>query len=299
MKVIVGIFLVCQSFFFAAFAQEKTEDFTCSMPILLAPAIQRIRQADPTASLPTNEPRQCETQTFAFEIASFPPEEAESARYDRFVQVSCPELRCRFRLYVKNGIVMKIVRTDPRGAVTAYRQTLIEKIGAMKFADPSYLALSRKILSEVYAAEPVILRLAEGKYRAAITLTVAGEDVDVGSIKLENMPDFVYTFSYFKGKMENAALITGSEDEKRLFEILFSMTVTKAKPVLALANSFSRDRANGFECAFHADLGLHYYLPKKDRVFGEVTMWSAKGMRPRKYPLKVFQAKYPSLLREE
>ena len=299
MKVLVGIFFVCQSFFFAASAQEKAEEFISSMPILLAPAIQRIRQTNPTASLPTNEPRQCETQTFAFEVAFFSPEKTERSRYDRFVQVSCPELRFRFRLYVKNGIVMKIVRTDPRGAVTVYRQTLIEKIGTMKFSDPSYLDLSRKILSEVYAAEPVILRLTEGKYRAAITLTVAGDDVDVGSIKLENRPDFVYTFSYFKGKMENAALITGSEDEKRLFEFLFYMTVTKAKPVLALANIFSRDGANGFECGFHADLGLHYYLPKKDRVFGEVTMWSAKGMRPRKYPLKVFQAKYPSLLREE
>lgn len=268
------------------FASEKKQlaDFSCSMPILINPIIEHVRNSNRIKNNDLTAPQQCPEQKFSFEFSSFLPDEANKSQYDKFVQISYPELKYKFKLYIKNGIVMKIEQIDSSSIITIYHQTIINKIDTLKFEDSSYLNLSKEILTKIYTSEPIILKLNESDNSAAITLTV-DRDVDVGVVRLTNS-NFEYRFCYYKGRLENSAILVNDPQNKK---IIFSMTFEKNN--LILANVYDRDIMNGFDCGFYSNMGLKFYIPMKDGLFDNVTIWNLNGLKNRMYPFNVWQKK--------
>ena len=292
MKNMLLILVIVSCFNIFASEIKQSTDFSCSMPILLKPIIKHVRNSNKIIKNDSDAPKRCLEQKFAFVISSFSPSAADQSQYDKFVQIDYSDLKYKFKLYIKNDIVMKIEQIDSNDNVITYKQTVINEMNALRFKDLSYLKLSKEILMKAYAAEPVILKLHEGNHSTQIALTVAG-DVDVGELRLANN-NFEYRFCYYKGHMENAALLVNDSQYKKL---IFSMTLNKNN--LTLANIYDRDALNGFDCGFYPNHGLKFYSPMENGIFENVTIWSLNGIKHRIYPFDVWQKKGRRLLYNE
>lgn len=270
--------------YFKIFASEMKQltDFSFSMQILINPIIEHVRNSNKIINNDLDAPKQCPKQKFTFVISFFSPSVADKSKYDKFVQIDYLTIKYKFKLYIKNGIVMKIDQIDPNDNFITYEQTVVYKMNALRFEDLSYLKLSKEILMKIYAAEAVILKLNEGYNSAQIALTV-DRDVDVGILQLTNS-NFEYRFCYYKGHMENAALIVNDSQNKK---IIFSMTLKKNN--LVFANVYDPDVQNGFDCGFYPNNGLKFYLPMKKGIFENVTVWSLNGFKHRIYSFDVWQ----------
>ena len=282
MKSVLLILFVVNCFNIFASEIKQLTDFSFSMPILISPIIEHVRNSNKIINSDLDAPKQCPKQKFTFVISFFSPSAADKSKYDKYVQIDYSDLKYKSKLYIKNGIVMKIDQIDSNDNVITYKQTVINKINALRFEDLSYLNLSKEILMKIYAAEPVVLKLNGGNNSAQITLTV-GRDVDAGVLRLTNS-NFEYRFCYYKGHVENAALFVNDSQNKK---IIFSMTLEKNN--LVSANVYDRDALNGFDCGFYPNNGLRFYLPMGKGIFENVTVWSLNGIKHRIYPLDVWQ----------
>lgn len=264
------------------FSKAKPIDFSCSMPILLTPIIENIRNSNKIENNDLIAPKQCLTQKILFRISRFTPNKTDQSRYNDFLQICYYKLNAEFRLYINNGIVMKIEQINSNKPVAVYRQTIKDKIDKIHFNDSRYEKLSKDTLNKIYAAEPVLLRLNEGNNGAEVTLTV-DKDVDTGIVKFENC-NFEYRFCCYKGQLENSVLFINNHPNKK---IVFSITLTKN--VVTLANVYDNEAKNGFDCNFHYNMGLKFYLTMKNGLFNNVFIWSLNGIKRQIYPFDIWE----------
>ncbi len=267
----------------AGFAMENTQntEFDCSMPIILAPLIQGIRNNAANDRRSTSGPQKCDTIRTVFEIGNFIPDERDESEYDNFIMITyqMPETTCK--LYIKNNIVMKIEQANLTGKDNVYFQTIVSEVAELNFDDPSYLAMTQEAILKVFANECILLKLRQGVHKAVMDLTIT-DDVDVGTIKFTD-ENLEYRFCYYKGQMENAGFMFDNAGDKKLF---FSMTVVKGNVVFA--NVYDDIVANGFDCGFYANRGLSFYLAMANEKFADVITWSLHGASTRTYPLEVW-----------
>ena len=97
------------------------------------------------------------------------------AHYKAFVLMLDKQYDHIFRLFVKDGLVMKIEHMEPSDAVHVYAQTIKDKVDAVHFDDAEYAKLSKEALLEIYKGECLWLRLPQGRHEAKIQLRPADD----------------------------------------------------------------------------------------------------------------------------
>lgn len=281
-KTLLFIIMCCDGFLVFSAGKHQFSEFDCSMPIILSPILREIRNENNNGKQHAVSPQKCKIKNLSFDLSAFACKKDESIAYDKCTVINYKKPQNTFKLYLKNNIVSKIEQTDSEGKTTVYKQTILKKINTMKFDNESYLHMTRKTLLQIYSNECVLLNIGKGNIRATIELTIDTE-VDMGIIKFPDY-DSEYRFCYYKGRMENAALI--SENEK-MEKIIFSITVIRGNVVFS--NVYDNDVKNGFDCEFYKNMGLKSYLPMNNGQFGDVTTWSLNGIDVRTLPLNVWQ----------
>ena len=120
------------------------EPFDCTMPIILKPILEDIHgKIAPEKNKTPWQHFKCPHATYYFDIKTDKPK--DGTEYDKIIDVSyeCPSQHV-FRLFVKDGLVMRLEHTEPSGEVHAYSQTIMNKLDKLHFADETYTLLSKE-----------------------------------------------------------------------------------------------------------------------------------------------------------
>ena len=124
---------------------EEAKPFDCTMPVILKPLLEDIHgKSDFKNNKTPWQHVKCPHATYYFDVKTDKLKDNE-LKCDMIVEVSyeCPS-RHVFKLFVNDGLVMRMEHTEPSGEIHVYKQTIMDKLDKLHFDDEKYTQLSRE-----------------------------------------------------------------------------------------------------------------------------------------------------------
>ena len=281
-----------------AFAQiENSETFDCTMPIILKPVLKDIHgKIAPEKNKTPWQHFKCPHATYYFDIKTDKPKDGTG--YDKLVEISyeCPS-RHVFRLFVKDGLVMRLEHTEPSGEVHAYSQTIMNKLDKLHFADETYTLLSRKCNLAICKGECLWLLLPDGRHQADFDVKVAISTMKLDFIGEMSLPQehLIYKFCFWDRYMKNASMLyTGEERSSRLKKFPFH-AITQVRGENSneswIGGGSVHDKLtdSGFDAQFHKNMGIKFYTSNEKDKFGDAITWDEKGKEEKRVSANTFE----------
>ena len=280
-----------------AFAQtDNAEPFDCTMPIILKPVLKDIHgKIAPEKNKTPWQHFKCPHATYYFDIKTGKPKDVE---YDKIVEVSyeCPSHHV-FRLFVKDGLVMRMEHTEPSGEVHVYSQTIMNKLDKLHFADETYTLLSRKCNLAICKGECLWLLLPDGRHQADFDVKVAISMMKLDFIGEMSLPKehLIYKFCFWDRFMKNASMLyTGEERSSRLKKFpLHAITGVRGENSneswIGGGSVHDKLTDSGFDAQFHKNMGIKFYTSNEKDKFGDAITWDEKGKEDKRVSANTFE----------
>ena len=202
-----------------------------------------------------------------------------------------------FRLFVKDGLVMKIEHMEPSDTVHVYEQTIKDKANAVHFDDAEYVKLSKESLLEVFTGECLWLRLPPVRHEAKIRL----QPVDDIQSKKEGIFCGIMEFSGkrllvdfdFQDKEVRRLSITSRREKGQsgrkykdcITYFLMNQRKTENGNSYFVTNAIFYDKWSNNDLRVHFDqnLGLREYSKGPRGVLKDILQWEANGANRKCY----------------
>jgi len=207
-------------------AADEAQPFDCTMPIILKPLLEDIQgKIAPEKNRTPWQHFKCPRTTYYFDVKTDKTKDGK-LEYDKIMDVSyeCPS-RHIFRLFIKDGLVMRLEHTEPSGEVHAYSQTIMNKLDKLHFADETYTLLSKECNLAICKGECLWLLLPDGRHQADFDVKVAISMMKLDFIGEMSLPQehMIYKFCFWDRFMKNASMLyTGEERSSRLKNFHFT-----------------------------------------------------------------------------
>ena len=281
-----------------AFAQtDNAEPFDCTMPIILKPVLKDIHgKIAPEKNKTPWQHFKCPHATYYFDIKTDKPKDGTG--YDKLVEISyeCPS-RHVFRLFVKDGLVMRLEHTEPSGEVHAYSQTIMNKLDKLHFADETYTLLSRKCNLAICKGECLWLLLPDGRHQADFDVKVAISMMKLDFIGEMSLPKehLIYKFCFWDRFMKNASMLYTSEERSSKLKNFPLHTITRVSGESSdeswIGGGSVHDKLtdSGFDAQFHKNMGIKFYTSNEKDKFGDAITWDEKGKEEKRVSANTFE----------
>ena len=280
-----------------AFAQtDNAEPFDCTMPIILKPVLKDIHgKIAPEKNKTPWQHFKCPHATYYFDIKTGKPKDVE---YDKIVEVSyeCPSHHV-FRLFVKDGLVMRMEHTEPSGEVHVYSQTIMNKLDKLHFADETYTLLSRKCNLAICKGECLWLLLPDGRHQADFDVKVAISMMKLDFIGEMSLPKehLIYKFCFWDRFMKNASMLYTSEERSSKLKNFPLHTITRVsgessdESWIGGGSVHDKFTDSGFDAQFHKNMGIKFYTSNEKDKFGDAITWDEKGKEDKRVSANTFE----------
>ena len=219
------------------------------------------------------------------------------AHYKAFVLMLDKQYDHIFRLFVKDGLVMKIEHMEPSNAVHVYSQTIKDKANAVHFDDAEYAKLSKEALLDIYKGECLWLRLPHGRHEAKIQLRPADD------IQLQKQRCFVgiidfhakalgVDFAFFDKEVRHLAVShyrvsNQSPKEDKDWITYFDMKRKKRQNgngyFITDAVFYDKWSNTDLRVQFNENLGLRKYSKGVRGVLKDILQWDENGANRKCY----------------
>ena len=280
-----------------AFAQtDNAEPFDCTMPIILKPVLKDIHgKIAPEKNKTPWQHFKCPHATYYFDIKTGKPKDVE---YDKIVEVSyeCPSHHV-FRLFVKDGLVMRMEHTEPSGEVHVYSQTIMNKLDKLHFADETYTLLSRKCNLAICKGECLWLLLPDGRHQADFDVKVAISMMKLDFIGEMSLPKehLIYKFCFWDRFMKNASMLYTGEGRSSKLKNFPLHTITRVSGERSdeswIGGGSVHDKLtdSGFDAQFHKNMGIKFYTSNEKDKFGDAVTWDENGKEVKRVSSNTFE----------
>ena len=280
-----------------AFAQtDNAEPFDCTMPIILKPVLKDIHgKIAPEKNKTPWQHFKCPHATYYFDIKTGKPKDVE---YDKIVEVSyeCPSHHV-FRLFVKDGLVMRMEHTEPSGEVHVYSQTIMNKLDKLHFADETYTLLSRKCNLAICKGECLWLLLPDGRHQADFDVKVAISMMKLDFIGEMSLPKehLIYKFCFWDRFMKNASMLYTSEERSSKLKNFPLHTITRVsgessdESWIGGGSVHDKFTDSGFDAQFHKNMGIKFYTSNEKGNFGNAITWDKNGKEVKRVSSNTFE----------
>ena len=195
-----------------------------------------------------------------------------------------------FRLYVKDGLIVKLVHLEPSGVENQYDQSILEAANGIQFEDAEYTKLSKESLLSVYKGECLWLRLPAGRHQAEIRLQPVGDILPKSKKRFWGMllfPDKPLTvdFEFFDNHVRHLYITSrrGNDPfgrgpgEQIIYYIMNRWEAQDGHFVLTDAVFYDKWSNTDLSVHFHRNLGLKDYCKSKRGVLTDMLQWEENG----------------------
>ncbi len=195
-----------------------------------------------------------------------------------------------FRLYVKDGLIVKLGHWEPSGVENQYDQSILEEANGIQFEDAEYTKLSKESLLSVYKGECLWLRLPAGRHQAEIRLQPVGDILPKSKKRFWGMllfPDKPLTvdFEFFDNHVRHLYITSrrGNDPfgrgpgERIIYYIMNRWEAQDGHFVLTDAVFYDKWSNTDLSVHFHRNLGLKDYCKSKRGVLTDMLQWEENG----------------------
>ena len=279
--------------------------FDCTTPIILKPILMEMRSKEPPIDYSKHDnkwqdPSNWPALPCVFEIKDCTPREGEHG-YDRIAEITFDKPSGHvFRLFVTDGVVMRMEHAEPSGEVHTYRQTIKEVADGLHFKDAEYTRLSRESLLKIYTGECLWLRLPKGRHAAIVHLCSSGNNpqspIFQGGITFPDKPLSVYF--RFKNQDIHGLYITshrGAKDPLGMGAkdkiIYYIMNRWENGTDAYVTDAVFYDKWSNIELGvhFHQNLGLKQYCIGKRGLPCYIFEWEKDGAKRKRHSREKFE----------
>ncbi|MCR4574918.1 MAG: hypothetical protein K5787_14260 [Lentisphaeria bacterium] len=265
---------------------DNAEPFDCAMPIILKPVLNEIYIKNNTSNnKPLTKPYKCRSSSWDFVLSTHLNDD-DIHDHEKVVEISYDSpSRHVFKLFIKDGLVVRLEHIEPSEKVKVYRQTILDKLEKLHFADEEYTHLSKKCALDIYRSECLCLQMPDGAYKARIELDVienANEIHFMGNLSLPEVK-IDYKFSFYDRDLYLAVMLYSGEDRlpknrKRPYYILRKGEYrNKIEYFIASASFHDKQSDSGFDVTFHKNMGLKSYNSNLRDSYGDMIYWDENG----------------------
>ena len=265
---------------------EEAKPFDCTMPIIMEPVLKAIFDREHNKNIKTfPNPQKYPSSSWNFILSTHPLKD-DNQGYEKMMEISydIPSKNV-FRLFIKDGIVMKLEHIEPSGKVNVYKQTILDKLEKMQFVNEEYTILSKKCTLAVYKNECLCLQLADGTYQAKIELQADenGNEIHfIGDLSLLEAK-LNYKFSFYNKNLYLSVIQYSGEDRIRqlrgrpYYILRKGEYRNKTDYFIRSASVHDKQSDSGFDVSFHSNMGLASYSSNIKDEFGDMINWNEKG----------------------
>ncbi len=226
-----------------------------------------------------------------------PLDSKEKASYRAMIISLEKEYSHIFRLFVKDGLVMKIEHMEPSDTVHVYNQTIKDKANAMHFDDAEYTKLSKESLLEVFTGECLWLRLPPGRHEAKIRLQPADdilskkERIFCGIMEFPDKPLLV-DFDFQDKEVRRLSITSrrgngqsGGKNKDCITYFLMNQRKNEIGNGYFVTDAIFYDKwsNNDLRAHFDQNLGLRKYSKGPRGVLKDILQWEANGANRKCY----------------
>ena len=202
-----------------------------------------------------------------------------------------------FRLFVKDGLVMKIEHMEPSDVVHVYEQTIKDKANAIHFDNEEYAKMSKNVLLEFYSGECLWLRLPPGRHEAKIRLQPADdilskkERIFCGIMEFPDKPLLV-DFDFQDKEVRRLSITSrrgngqsGGKNKDCITYFLMNQRKNEIGNGYFVTDAIFYDKwsNNDLRAHFDQNLGLRKYSKGPRGVLKDILQWEANGANRKCY----------------
>ena len=277
---------------------EDAKPFDCTMPVILKPLLEDIHgKSDFKNNKTPWQHVKCPHATYYFDVKTDKLKDNE-LKCDMIVEVSyeCPS-RHVFKLFVNDGLVMRMEHTEPSGEIHVYKQTIMDKLDKLHFDDEKYTQLSRECNLSICKGECLWLLLPDGKYQADFDVEVAISMMKVDFIGEMSLPreNLIYKFCFWDRFMKNGSMLYIGEERSAKRKIFPFHVITRTNGDTMedcwIGSGSVHDKVTdtGFDAQFHKNMGIRFYTSNEKDNFGDAVIWDEKGKENKRLSSKKFE----------
>ena len=202
-----------------------------------------------------------------------------------------------FRLFVKDGLVMKIEHMEPSDVVHVYEQTIKDKANAIHFDNEEYAKMSKNVLLEFYSGECLWLRLPPGRHEAKIRLQPADdilskkERIFCGIMEFPDKPLLV-DFDFQDKEVRRLSITSrrgngqsGGKNKDCITYFLMNQRKNEIGNGYFVTDAIFYDKwsNNDLRAHFDQNLGLRKYSKGPRGILKDILQWEANGANRKCY----------------